>query len=85
MCHEVFEGGDVKYAYTTIPTYPRRVSLASSLILTLRQPVLCAEKPEWNEALFLSAFELKVKVEEPLMLHNLFVAFNTLLWSSPSQ
>lgn len=23
MCHEVFEGGDVKYAFTTIPTYPR--------------------------------------------------------------
>jgi spermidine synthase len=23
MCHEVFEGGSVQYAYTTIPTYPR--------------------------------------------------------------
>ena len=23
MCKSVFEGGDVKYAYTTIPTYPR--------------------------------------------------------------
>jgi len=22
MCHSVFEGGDVKYGYTTIPTYP---------------------------------------------------------------
>lgn len=25
MCHSVFEGGDVKYGYTTIPTYPRSV------------------------------------------------------------
>lgn len=23
MCHRVFEGGSVQYAYTTIPTYPR--------------------------------------------------------------
>lgn len=23
MCHKVFEGGSVQYAYTTIPTYPR--------------------------------------------------------------
>lgn len=23
MCHEVFVGGTVQYAYTTIPTYPR--------------------------------------------------------------
>lgn len=23
MCHEVFVGGSVQYAYTTIPTYPR--------------------------------------------------------------
>ena len=23
MCHEVFVGGSVSYAYTTIPTYPR--------------------------------------------------------------
>ena len=23
MCHEVFAGGSVQYAYTTIPTYPR--------------------------------------------------------------
>ena len=23
MCHEVFVGGSVTYAYTTIPTYPR--------------------------------------------------------------
>ena len=23
MCHEVFAGGSVSYAYTTIPTYPR--------------------------------------------------------------
>ena len=25
MCHKVFEGGSVQYAYTTIPTYPRFV------------------------------------------------------------
>lgn len=24
MCHEVFVGGSVQYAYTTIPTYPRQ-------------------------------------------------------------
>jgi hypothetical protein len=23
MCHEVFTGGSVSYAFTTIPTYPR--------------------------------------------------------------
>ena len=23
MCHRVFAGGSVQYAYTTIPTYPR--------------------------------------------------------------
>ncbi len=23
MCRSIFEGGDVRYAYTTIPTYPR--------------------------------------------------------------
>jgi spermidine synthase len=23
MCHEVFAGGSVNYAFTTIPTYPR--------------------------------------------------------------
>ena len=23
MCHSVFQGGSVQYAYTTIPTYPR--------------------------------------------------------------
>ena len=23
MCHSVFEGGDVRYGYTTVPTYPR--------------------------------------------------------------
>ena len=27
MCHEVFVGGSVSYAYTTIPTYPRWVGL----------------------------------------------------------
>ena len=27
MCHEVFVGGSVQYAYTTIPTYPRYVTL----------------------------------------------------------
>lgn len=25
MCHEVFSGGSVSYAFTTIPTYPRWV------------------------------------------------------------
>lgn len=23
MCHRVFAGGSIQYAYTTIPTYPR--------------------------------------------------------------
>lgn len=23
MCHSVFQGGDVRYGYTTVPTYPR--------------------------------------------------------------
>ena len=23
LCHDVFKGGSVQYAYTTIPTYPR--------------------------------------------------------------
>lgn len=29
MCHSVFEGGDVRYAFTTIPTYPRSPPLPS--------------------------------------------------------
>lgn len=28
MCHSVFQGGSVQYAYTTIPTYPRRAELS---------------------------------------------------------
>ena len=31
MCHEVFQGGSVQYAYTTIPTYPRCVTTAIPL------------------------------------------------------
>ena len=27
MCHRVFAGGSVQYAYTTIPTYPRHACL----------------------------------------------------------
>ena len=27
MCHTVFQGGDVRYGYTTVPTYPRWVCL----------------------------------------------------------
>lgn len=23
MCHQVFQGGSIHYAYTTVPTYPR--------------------------------------------------------------
>ena len=23
MCHSVFQGGDVRYCFTTVPTYPR--------------------------------------------------------------
>jgi spermidine synthase len=30
MCHEVFQGGSVQYAYTTIPTYPRSAVRPSS-------------------------------------------------------
>lgn len=35
MCREVFEGGDVKYGYTTIPTYPR----SDPLLLALRTQI----------------------------------------------
>ena len=31
MCHEVFKGGSVQYAYTTIPTYPRCPTSAGPL------------------------------------------------------
>ena len=31
MCHEVFAGGSITYAYTTIPTYPRWAGLLASL------------------------------------------------------
>ena len=31
MCHRVFEGGSVQYAYTTIPTYPRWARVFSPL------------------------------------------------------
>ena len=30
MCHEVFAGGSITYAYTTIPTYPRWAGLLAS-------------------------------------------------------
>lgn len=33
MCHSVFEGGDVRYGYTTVPTYPRCLSHYFSLVL----------------------------------------------------
>lgn len=29
MCHSVFQGGDVRYGFTTVPTYPR---LAPSML-----------------------------------------------------
>ena len=31
MCHSVFQSGDVRYGFTTIPTYPRCVSEAWQL------------------------------------------------------
>ena len=43
MCRSVFQGGDVKYAFTTIPTYPRlgcafTTCLAVELPMTLQSP-----------------------------------------------
>ena len=43
MCRSVFQGGDVKYAFTTIPTYPRSgcacaTCLAVELRMTLQSP-----------------------------------------------
>lgn len=32
MCHRVFAGGSVQYAYTTIPTYPRSWRACSCLL-----------------------------------------------------
>ena len=31
MCHEVFAGGSITYAYTTTPTYPRYAGLLAPL------------------------------------------------------
>jgi hypothetical protein len=40
MCKDVFVGGSVSYAYTTIPTYPRSATTCHCKLLPL--PASCA-------------------------------------------
>ena len=44
MCHSVFEGGDVRYGYTTVPTYPRSALHCCDDVLHALHRSACAPK-----------------------------------------
>ena len=43
MCHSVFEGGDVRYGYTTVPTYPRSALYCRADVLHALCRSACAD------------------------------------------
>ena len=48
MCHSVFEGGDVRYGYTTVPTYPRSAFHCYCDVLHAWHRSACAPKQTRN-------------------------------------
>ena len=44
LCHDIFRGGSVKYAFTTMPTYPR----CSDTAFVLIQECTCIIQARWG-------------------------------------
>jgi len=72
MCHSVFEGGDVRYGYTTVPTYPRSALHCCGDVLHALCRSGCSPMQTCNVQLY-TASDMTICVD----CHQAFARFHT--------